>query len=344
MSDARESVQGKLCPLCRHTEHQVLYRIDARITAEHMYHFTGSEEEILNLVRIIEKLWGTDEAGMLRCGNCQLIFADPFLAGSGEFYSEVYRKASYYPDWKWDYEITYQDLQQKDHPASGLKDAQLLEVGAGNGAFVKKLASNLFRKENIVCTEYSEFGAKQIRDLGIQCISGPLQSIRTRENKGRFDIICMFQVLEHMENLKAQFEMLDHLSKEGTILYIAVPADVYRAFYDRLGRYMDTPPNHISRWSLSSFHKLGEVFGWKLKEHEVQPMAYPEKLKRLIFDRLEFHGIFSRARWAGRRLPFVRKMGLALSVVGIVLMYAGAVIRLRDKRLGLSQWAKLVKE
>ena len=344
MGNIREITKDIVCPLCRHTENKVLYRVKSRESAEHMFHFAGTENEILDLVKIIEKLWGTDESGMLRCDNCDLVFADPFLAGSGEFYSAVYRKASYYPDWKWDYEATYQDLKKRMLTDNGLEGAHLLEIGAGNGAFVKKLASDLFLKEHIVCTEYSEFGSKQIRALGIDCISGPLSSIKTGENQGRFNVICMFQVLEHMEDLYRQFDTLNHLSRVGTALYITVPADAYRDFYDRLGRHMDTPPNHITRWNQTSLNRLGETFGWKLIDHHIQPMAYTEKLKKLIFDRLEFHGIFSSSRWAGRKLPLIRKAGLALAVAMVLLAYTGAVMRLRHKRFGISQWVKFVKE
>jgi hypothetical protein len=344
MRNDKENIQGLSCPLCRHTGHQVLYQVNARTVAEHMFHFAGSEDEILKVMEIIEKLWGVECAKMLRCGNCQLVFADPFVAGSGEFYSTVYKESSYYPDWKWDYEITYQDLQRDDLLENSLQDARLLEIGAGNGAFVKKLASGLLSKENILCTEYSEYGNKQITDLGILCVSGPLKALMTSENEGRFDYICIFQVLEHMDNLNQQFAALNHLSQKGSILYITVPSDAYRAFYDRLGRHMDTPPNHISRWNLSSLNKLGEEFKWRVMDHHIQPMSYREKLKRLIFERLEFHAVFMSSRWAGRKLSLIRKAGLAVAAICIILAYSGAVIRLRDKGIGISQWIKFVRK
>ncbi len=344
MRKDKEIIHGLTCPLCQHAGPQVLYQVNARTAAEHMFHFAGSEDEILKLVEIIEQLWGVDHARMLQCENCQLVFADPFVAGSGEFYSAVYKKASYYPDWKWDYEITFQDLQRGDLNENIMQGAQLLEVGAGNGAFVKKLAAGLFSKENILCTEYSEYGSKQIMDLGIRCVSEPLEALKTSENQNRFDCLCMFQVLEHMDQLKHQFAALNHISHEGSVLYITVPADVYRDFYDQLGRHMDTPPNHISRWNKSSLKKLGKEFGWKVMDHHIQPMSYREKVKRLIFDRLEFHAVFRSSKWAGRKLPFIRKVGLAVAVIGIILAYPGAVIRLRNKGLGISQWVKFVRE
>jgi 2-polyprenyl-3-methyl-5-hydroxy-6-metoxy-1,4-benzoquinol methylase len=344
MRNDKEIIQGLSCPLCQHTGPQVLYRMDAKTTAEHMFHFAGSEDEIHKLTEIIEKLWGGDYAKMLRCENCQLVFADPFVAGSGAFYSAVYKKASYYPDWKWDYEITYRDLHRDDLYINDMQDAHLLEVGAGNGAFVKRLTSGMFSKKNMLCTEYSEYGSKQITDLGIRCLSGPLETLTTKENQERFDYICMFQVLEHMDNLNHQFTALNHLSHKGSIMYITVPSDAYRAFYDRLGRHMDTPPNHISRWNLTSLKKLGEAFGWRVMDHHIQSMPYREKLKRLIFDRLEFHAVFNGSKWVGRKLTLIRKAGLAVATIGIILVYPGAVIRLRNKGLGISQWVKFVRE
>jgi SAM-dependent methyltransferase len=343
MRNDEKIIQGLSCPLCRHTDPRILYRVEARTTAEVMFHFAGSEDEISKLVGIIKRLWGADHARMLQCGNCQLVFADPFIAGSKEFYSAVYKKASYYPSWKWDYDITYRDLQREIVHENDLRAHHLLEIGAGSGAFVKKLSSGLFSKENILCTEYSAYGSKQITDLGIRCSSGSLEALATDENEGRFDYICMFQVLEHLDDLGNQFAALNRLSDTGSILYITVPSEAYRVFYDRLGRHMDTPPNHISRWNLSSLKKLGEEFGWRVMDHHVQSMPYREKLKRLIFDRLEFHAVFRSSRWAGRKLPFIRKAGLAVAVIGVMLAYPGAVIRLGNKGLGISQWVKFVR-
>jgi hypothetical protein len=344
MQHDQEISEGISCPLCHQTSHEILYRVNSRTTAEHMFHFGGSVENIRHLMQIIESLWGKDSARMLQCNNCQLVFADPFLAGSGEFYSAVYQKASYYPEWKWDYEITYQDLNAEHLRQNNLENARLLEIGAGNGAFVKKLADGIFSKENLLCTEYSEYGAGQINGLGIKCISEPVHVLKTGQNEGRFHFICMFQVLEHMDNLDALFETLNHLALEGTVLYITVPADGYRAFYDRLGRHLDVPPNHVTRWNPNSLVKLGEKFGWRLTERCIQEMPYNEKLKRLIFDRLEYHAVFRSANWTKRKMPLIRKLGLAIAAGIMVLAYPGAVFRLWNKKLGISQWVKFVKE
>ena len=344
------------CPLCRNVAFEVLYPVTARMTAEHMYNYAGSEEEVGRLEGIIQSLWGKDAARMLRCGNCRLVFADPFIAGSGEFYSAVYVKDSFYPDWKWDYEITFRDLQdivrsrvQVNPEKKGIKlqnpgRTSLLEIGAGNGAFVKRLTAGLFQKENILCTEYSEYGTEQIRNLGIRCVSEPVESLVNPENKDKFDFVCMFQVLEHMDRLDVLFDALNQLTGGKAILYITVPSEPYRTFYDRLGHHLDTPPNHLTRWNRESLETLGRQFGWRLAGHRIQPMAYREKLKRLIFERLEYHKLFRSSDWTGRKLPAGRKVGLALTVAGLMLIYPLAAIRLLNRQMGISQWVKFEKE
>ena len=243
MNNEKETQQGVTCPLCGHVSNDILYSVSAQSAAEHMFRYEGTQDEINHLSEIIIRLWGSDNANMLQCENCRLVFADPFLAGSIEFYSAVYRKASYYPVWKWDHEMTFRDLygylDQNQGKQSGKdkRNPRILEVGAGNGTFVKKIAEGLFRKEDILCTEYSDYGNDQIRKLGIRSISGPIQALATNGNEGLFDYICMFQVLEHMDHLKDQFEILNQLSRKGTILYITVPSEKYRTFYDRLGRH-----------------------------------------------------------------------------------------------------------
>ncbi|MFC2113428.1 class I SAM-dependent methyltransferase [Bacteroidota bacterium] len=343
MQNDQEIKQSTTCPVCLHTTHETLYHVDAVLTAEHMFNFCGSKEEVNHVKEIIRTIWNGDTACMLRCGNCQLVFADPFIAGTSDFYSAVYQKDSLYPDWKWDYEITFRDLKSYSIKED-LQQAHMLEVGAGNGAFVSRMAANFFQKENLLCTEYSEYGADQINKIGIRCLSEPLQALSKEEYRERFQFICMFQVLEHIDNLRELFETLNHLTKSGTLLYISVPSEAYRSFYDQLGRYMDTPPNHLTRWNINSFKRLGEEFGWKILDHQIQPMSYSEKLKKLIFDRLEYHGIFNSVKWAGRKLSLIRKIGLALAAGAMLLSYPAAVIKLRSSSLGISQWVKFIKK
>jgi len=78
-------------------------------------------------------------------------------------------------------------------------------------------------------------------------------------------------------------------------------------------------------------------------DHHIQSISYKEKLKKLIFE-LEFHALFRSSKWADRELPLICKVGLAVAVIGIILAYPGAVIRLMNKKLGISQWVKLVRE
>lgn len=332
-----------ICPLCGSNSNKALYQVQARDTAGHMFQHAGSHEQVAQLESIIEDLWGKADAAMYSCKECSLVFADPFIAGTAEFYSAVYRQDNYYPDWKWDYEVTFNDLE-KLIPSGEEYNGTLLEIGAGNGAFVKKLAGEWFSSRNLQCTEYSEFGAEKIQSLGINCISGPVSGLESPENKARYDFICMFQVLEHLDGIENFFHSLNYLAHQGTVLYITVPGEEYRAFFDRLGKHLDTPPNHLTRWNKRSFGELGEKFGWELKRHEVQSMPFSEKLKRLIFDRLEFHGIFRAANWQGKKLPLLRKMGLAIVAGFMILAYAGSIIKLRKKQLGVSQWVKLIKE
>jgi SAM-dependent methyltransferase len=329
------------CPLCEHKTDRILYRIDAGYSAFHMFHYTGNREDEERLTRIIEELWGKDTASFLQCDHCGLAFSDPFLAGSSAFYSAIYKQDIFYPAWKWDYEITFQDLHQFDGGSVNLDD-RLLEIGAGNGAFVKRLTESLFKKENIVCTEYSEFGLKEIRASGIECIPD-FRALNIPANQGRFGVICMFQVLEHMENLEELFRTINSISRPGAILYITVPADTYRALYDRLGTHMDTPPNHISRWNHRSFIRLGNKYGWQIEQHAIQPMQYQEKLKKFIFNRLEHHNLF-RKNISGKELASsLQKVGMILASGIMSLLYLRSMVSLKDKELGISQWIKMKK-
>ncbi|NJN32882.1 MAG: hypothetical protein HC817_00090, partial [Saprospiraceae bacterium] len=72
----------------------------------------------------------------------------------------------------------------------GLKNFKLLEIGAGDGAFVKGIVPNLTSAENVVCVEFSNYGREQIQNYGIKCLSEDIREVKTEAFKEYFDVVC----------------------------------------------------------------------------------------------------------------------------------------------------------
>jgi 2-polyprenyl-3-methyl-5-hydroxy-6-metoxy-1,4-benzoquinol methylase len=196
----------------------------------------------------------------MQCSQRGFCFSYPYVAGDERFYSLAYVRSGY-PKWKWEFQITY-DLLRRNLRSNG----KLIEIGAGNGAFISKIAKEVLAKENIFCTEFSEYGRHQIENWGIKCVPKDIRELSGQEYEKCADVICLFQVLEHMDGLHVLFEKLNWLLKPGGSIFIAVPNQNMIEFNELNGALLDMPPNHVGRWKRRCFEIIGSRHNLTLED------------------------------------------------------------------------------
>lgn len=217
MQNYRAKITKAMCPICYNENGHILWSINSKQAAQHFVLQEKSPERFAKLASHIEHLWRKDTCDVVQCDVCEFVYSNPYVAGDERFYRLAYDRSGY-PTWKWEFQQTYDVLRRSQAP-----NTKLLEVGAGDGAFVRKIAEDIIPKENILCTEYSEYGRSQIEQFGVECLSEDIRELSNTEIDGSFDIVCMFQVLEHMDRLDVLFKKLSFLTREGGSLFIAVP-------------------------------------------------------------------------------------------------------------------------
>ena len=151
-----------VCPVCYSDHGLLLYSITSGQSAQHFILKEKDEEVFFKLQSHIEKLWKGYKCRIIRCENCSFCFADPFIGGDSAFYRLAYQNGAY-PTGKWEHELTYETIKEMVDNRQ-LTDFTLLEIGAGDGAFVRRIAPSLTHKENIICTEYSDYGIAKIKN------------------------------------------------------------------------------------------------------------------------------------------------------------------------------------
>lgn len=210
-------------------------------------------------IDIAEELHGYEEIYLYRCNDTGLKFFTPFsTAGSSRLYEQLQQFNWYYMPDKWEYQVA----------CSSLLDCQKnLEIGAGNGAFIKvSRAAGI----DIKGIELNKAAVKQA-----QAKSLPVEYLDLRKAaeiySGSLDGVCSFQVLEHVPNPRDFINWSLQMLKPGGKLIYSVPNCESFLQYDE--DLLEMPPHHMLLWSKSIFKALEKVFPLKLEKILVEPLA-----------------------------------------------------------------------
>jgi 2-polyprenyl-3-methyl-5-hydroxy-6-metoxy-1,4-benzoquinol methylase len=185
--------------------------------------------------------FGTDGVTTLyRCAACDLGFFSPAPAGDEGFYEQLQVHDWYYQEEKPEYQFA------KDFIPEG---ASVLEVGCGKGAFHAFLPGSV----NYTGLEFNDEAIRKARSQGLNVIKQPVEA---HAGSGqRYDVVCSFQVLEHVEHPGSFFHACVEALKPGGKVIIAVPAqDSFLAV--AANSPLNMPPHHLTRWTDRALHNL----------------------------------------------------------------------------------------
>lgn len=192
------------------------------------------------------------------------------LDGNAAFYEELQKFDWYYKEWKWEYANAVQFITDKSN---------VLDVGCGSGRFLKYLKTN----KNCQCLGL-EFNDKAIATAMADGIEVKKEFIEehAKQNQNTYDVVCAFQVLEHIANSGVFLESLMACVKPGGQLIICVPNNnPYYFIYEKL-HSLNLPPHHMNMWNKESFQKLGHFYNLKnvaILEEQLSRYRYYSKIR-----------------------------------------------------------------
>ena len=127
------------------------------------------------------------------------------------------------------------------------------------------------------------------------------------------DHVVAFHVLEHLARPGSLFEFAKGVISPSGRLWVAVPSDRRASRVYGEADALDSPPHHLSRWSISALESVGLAHGWAMERHLYEPLpstlAVWEATRRLPF----FHWASSRWRPLERLARRVLAAGVWLS-------------------------------
>jgi cyclopropane fatty-acyl-phospholipid synthase-like methyltransferase len=331
--------ENTICPVCNSQNAVFIRRISSWEPAKHL---SLDQEQSEQLRILIESLWNGKESSYYLCKNCTLLYAVPFIPGNNKFYELAYPKSDNYPDWKWEFQITYEEIKAIEKGKKNFDSSSiLLEIGAGKGAFVERISRDLLKKENIFCTEYSKSGQQSILDMGIECINTDILIVENPQFRNKFNYICLFQVLEHLSDFNTVFSTINYITVDEAVLFVGVPNDLLRNFCEQRGLSEDFPPIHITRWNLNSMSELANKFGWQLIDHKREQQSYLSKVNKylhMLLMKKKYY--FTLNKITNRNFKNLLKL---IPFFYYIITNLLTIIELRDSKLGVVQWFKLTK-
>lgn len=144
---------------------------------------------------------------------------------------------------------------------SGKNTGQLLDVGAGTGAFAGFMQQHGWRVTGLEPDAGARGKAKELHGISL-LETGALFQLP----EGSFDVITMWHVLEHVHALHKYLDQLKTLLKPGGVLLIAVPnytsedATIYQQYWAAYD-----VPRHLYHFSPASMRKLVAKHGMAVK-------------------------------------------------------------------------------
>lgn len=172
-------------------------------------------------------LYKNTYARIVKCTECNLVYTNPRL--KAEYLKRLYNKSYFqnsnssyfgYENYLGDrkkiiktFNRRLKDIEQY------INHGKLLDVGCATGFFLKSAYDRNWTIEGL---EISSFAARIARSqFGFKVFEGELSTISKR--KKEYDLITLWDVIEHFYNPKKELKIINELLKDGGILVISTP-------------------------------------------------------------------------------------------------------------------------
>lgn len=227
-------------------------------------------------------VWEKDGYRLVRCANCDLLYienppTDEQLAAHYSF------ESGYHTQLAGDAAaIRAREIEAQNNLevlARHARPGSLLDVGCSTGMFLLAAKRAGWRIHGL---EFSAGSARIARDKhGLPVDQGSLES--TSYDAGRFDVVTMWDVIEHMPDPAGALRAVHALLPQGGTLAIKTPnADgLYPRASLRVAGLVGywghpDPPGHLFQFSVATLRRLLELHGFSIEgvHHERIPVTY----------------------------------------------------------------------
>lgn len=240
------------CPLCGSSATTIRRKLAASRLVEEWNRSFGIDIE--------GELEGTSEIQERLCTSCALAFFGPESAiGSPALYQALGKFDWYYMPRKWEHDIAIEDM-------NSCKIG--IEIGCGFGDFVARVTS----QKQIVFEgcEQNPSAVELARKKGLSVHLEDAESL-AKARPSVYDVVCSFQVLEHVGRPDSFLQAACTLLRPGGKLMLGLPNA--ESFLRHQFNLLDMPPHHMTRWTADVLFCLPRWFPLRLVRIAYEPLA-----------------------------------------------------------------------
>lgn len=206
-----------------------------------------------------------DTFSLYKCEISGYKFYYPFsIIGDADFYKDLSLNRKSYYSTRWEHTKILPTIT---------KSEKVLEIGSGFGAFLKLLESKSIDAEGI---ELNPEAIVKCKKENLKVYDELINEF-SKKNIEKYDVVCYFQVLEHITNVYDFIkESLETLKPNGKLI-IGVPNNNPFLFVNNKYHTLNLPPHHAGLWSRESLTSLTKIFDIKLQSIYFEPLEFNYK-------------------------------------------------------------------
>ncbi len=240
-------------------------------------------------------------ATFVRCTNCGLIYQNPrptFEEISkyyeGDYPPFVPQSGKPKSGWLITKSVQYGQNKRRRDVIRKKSGGKLLDVGCASGAFLENFKA--FSGFELYGVEINSQAADAARKLGLDIRTGTLKEASFSADF--FDVITMWDVLEHLHDPVASLNEIWRILKPGGVIVMRVPnGECLDAFLFRCTWAGWDPPRHLFVFTSKTLRKILAKTGFLELDARYNSDAYPSFLLSLRF---KLGASASPAAWKNR--------------------------------------------
>jgi 2-polyprenyl-3-methyl-5-hydroxy-6-metoxy-1,4-benzoquinol methylase len=204
-------------------------------------------------------------AGLIRCKDCGHTWADIDLPEDQlhRLYGRRYFHGQEYSDYTIERPQLEKNFARRMEVLTGFIDPsrhrRLFELGCAYGFFLNMVRHRFDTVEGVDISEDAVRFAKD--DLGLPVVQGDL--LRTNLGDRHYDVVCMWDVIEHLQRPDAHLEILSrHIGPGGLIALTTGDISSLNARLKRARWRLIHPPTHVHYFTRRSIARMLARFGF----------------------------------------------------------------------------------